>query len=570
MNQHSKYTTLDQLLHDYRQDGVDSEGEFTLNPIRARELLEQFQLPEPAHYAVHMVSFLIGAGAKGIYASSSRDQIRYEAAGAEMEFSTLKSPFSVLLQSGAKPHLSELALALNTILGQPESTVEIFFGEWRAVYTQNDIQVEDAPNTELLTIVVHARFGPKGEDRELRFIQEAFRWAVIPIAVNGKRIHQALQSHQDEGLEIHLQNREYPLILGNNVGHRVEKQVKANFSALIRIGRHKPGLRIVFLGRDYSKPLPWKYQVPGWQVEVTINTDCLKKDLSQQDILENDKFKNLLAAVRAQLEWATAYILLQQPPPKTAEPLVDDLLEQMYKSGRTDDVLQYQVKLVQVLGLNNDNWTKGKAMLRLAMIQDARGTADASQKRMALELLEGEQNSDPVEPHWTILKAKMAFAAASHELVKDVNKFLNRSRVPLALREHCYRWLIREGQQDPRLLACYRVDLARQVFETGRPAEALAELDAASRFPEGDFLKESTEYSLKAAQLRGEIAAQAGQMEKALKHIGEYLNGLRDNYGQYSLKLGTPLEQLALILDHLGQKKQAAEYRAWSKRLYEA
>ncbi len=566
----AKYATLDQLLHEYRQNGVDSEGQFTLNPVRARELLEQFQLPEPSYYALHLVSFLIGAGARAVSIFSSKGQIRYEAPGAQLDTDTLKSPFSVLLKSGASAHLSELALALNTVLGQPNTRVEVSYGKSLATYTSEEIRVVGIAPTEPPTIQVKARFGKPGADRELELIREAFRWTTVPIRINGQGIPIAGYTHQEEGLELHLQNSKYPLLLGNKVEHRVTKPVTANFSALIRVGRHRPGLRLVFLGRDYGKPLPWDLQVPGWQVEVTVNTDSLKKDLSQQDILENELYKNLLAALRNQLEWATAFLLTQLPPPDSAEPLVDDLVEGMFQAGQVDQAFAYQSRLVQSLGLIQDKQKKGKAIFRLALMQERRGEADASQQRLGLELLRAAQSHDPIEPDWTILKARMAFQSPSVELVQAVNRFLTGRSVPLAAKEHCYRWLLKNGQRDPRETVVYRVELSRQIFETGRPAEALSELETAYSGEEGKALSENVDLGLRAARLRGEIAAQMGQMESSLKYLGIYLNGLREQHGQYSLQLGTTLEQLALILDHLGQGKQADEYRAWSKRLYQA
>ena len=566
----AKYATLDQLLHEYKQNGVDSEGQFTLNPIRARELLEQFQLPEPSHYALHLVSFLIGAGARGVSIFSSKGQIRYEAPGAQLDIDTLKSPFSVLLKSGASAHLSELALALNTVLGQPNTRVEVSYGKSLATYTSEEIRVVGIAPTELLTIQVKARFGKAGADRELELIREAFRWTTLPIRINGQGIPIAGYTHQDEGLELHLQNPDYPLLVGKNVEHRITKPIKANFSALIRVGRHKPGLRVISLGRDYGKPLPWNLQVPGWQVEVTVDTDTLKKDLSQQDLLENERYKNLLQALRNQLEWATAYLLTQLPPPDSAEPLVDDLVEGMFRAGQADQVFAYQSRLVQSLGLIPDKQKKGKAILRLALLQESRGEVEASQQRLGLELLRAAGSTDPTEPDWTILKARMAFQPPSLELVQSVNRFLSGSAVPLAAKEHCYRWLLKNGQRDPREMVVYRVELSRQIFETGRPAEALQQLETAYSDEEGKALAENVDLGLRAARLRGEIAAQMGQMESSLKYLGLYLNGMREKHGQYSLQLGTTLEQLALILEHLGQSKQADEYRAWSKRLYQA
>lgn len=52
-------------------------------------------------------------------------------------------------------------------------------------------------------------------------------------------------------------------------------------------------------------------------------------------------------------------------------------------------------------------------------------------------------------------------------------------------------------------------------------------------------------------------------------HFWPVLSLQREEYGQYSLKLGLTLTQMSTLLEHLGKTEQAKEYREWSRRLHE-
>ncbi|MCA9795794.1 MAG: hypothetical protein KC910_28500, partial [Candidatus Eremiobacteraeota bacterium] len=59
--------SIETMLGQYREAGsVDSEGRFTLDPRRARELLREFQLAQPEFYILHLLSYAVAAGADSI------------------------------------------------------------------------------------------------------------------------------------------------------------------------------------------------------------------------------------------------------------------------------------------------------------------------------------------------------------------------------------------------------------------------------------------------------------------------------------------------------------------------
>lgn len=563
MESGERYRSLEGLLEAHRLEGVDSEGQFTLNPARARELLEQFQLPDPAHYAMHITSFLIGAGAGTIEISSYRSHLQFKAHGVSLDESTIRSPFSVLLRGRSEPRLAELALGLNTILGQKGGEVVFTLDSWKARYTSQSIEVTSIEPVDHLTLICKPRCG--GRDRELDLIDQAFRWSPVPITLNGVSVPEPRTRESARGLQIWLHNPEHPIAVSSNATNRLTKPVKAPFSALIQIGKFKPGFRIVCLGREYTRNLPWSFILPQWQVDITVASDRFSKDLSQQEILENELFHNLISSLRAQVEMATMLLLSHVPPLRGSEELVDDLVEHLFQSGQTEAAYAFQNRLCQQLSLGEASLEKGRAIYRLALMESSWNEEDSAKFELGTNILYNFRNIAPHEPDWSILKAEMAFSGSRLQDAK-VERMANRESTPLEVQESCYRWLVgRNPEFHIPARAWHRLRLANCLYKSGRLEEALSQLDQSEREAATSADEELLLYSI---ELKAKVASQAGHLEKALELFGRHLSILRQTHGQYDLRLGLTLRRLAALLNHAGQKKQARKYLAWSKRLH--
>ena len=107
------------------------------------------------------------------------------------------------------------------------------------------------------------------------------------------------------------------------------------------------------------------------------------------------------------------------------------------------------------------------------------------------------------------------------------------------------------------------------MYSYGRDADALAELDQThlEKNDETGLVHKPLDYA-KVLELRAEIAASQGQVEKSLEYFGQHLNLCRETHGQYSLELGLTLERMSVLLESVGRDRQAKEYRAWARRLY--
>lgn len=567
MNPGLEYNTFDELLDNLRREGVESEGVFTLNPARARELLKQFQLPDPALYALHITSFLVGAGATRIEIDREGSSLRFRAAGAHIEDQDLKSPFSVLLSSSAPLHLRELAFGLNALLGQKKAEAQVSFGPVLAIYKPDRIEVTDCPQLDHLTILAKAKFKKRPGKSEIELLRDSFRLCHIPIAIDGEEISSPELSKPHDGLEVHLANDNYPLQLSSAEQRRIVKPMKAPFSALLHVNRHRSALRIVHLGRSYAMPLPWSVDLPGWQVDVVVNSHRFQKDLSQQTILADKLYENLTTSLRVQLDRALELLLSVVPPMTGCQDLADDVVAVWFQKD-PQRALAYQQKLVAELGLKNDSLEKGRALYRLSLMQLSSGgpTGEAA-KRHGWNILSSLNSPLGHEPEWSLLSAELDYSPRSHQLSLRCREFVDRSQLPTYMKEKCCRWLVNDHQMSPTLRAWYCTELAQTLLLQERFQEAKAAVQQSLTFKALPGFQSSDQFEIFLARTRGELAVALGQLEEAVQAFGQQLTVLSSRNGQHSLTLGLTLERLSLLLNQLGKKKQAREYQAWSRRL---
>jgi len=532
------------------------------------QTLDQLQLSEPAEYLLHLVSFLVGAGAEKIEVFSSRSALRVEATGVEVDPKTVNNPFSVLLKSGHEPHLSEFALGLNTLLGLKSGRADLRVGELKARYTSQLVEVENVGEVARgLILVTGPRVG--GGERELELLTREFRWSPIPVKVNGQSLPGPQVRASRSALEVFLHNPEYPLTVGEARCKRITKLVHAGFSALVRVAHlRRSCFRVIHLGRCYEQALPWEFFLPGWEVDVTVNSDRFQKDLSQQNILAKDVYLNLADSLRQQLELAVDSLLTEFPPAAGSEELVNDLIDMIYSRGEREVAIQLQGRLRQSLALTDRGLEKGRAQLRYALMKKNGGAEEAAREiSLAVEMLSDKAAGDPLEPEWSILKGNMTFAVPDNGLLNQVRAQILIQDLPDHIKEMCLRWLLRHDDQ-PIFRGNHRINLARLCFDCGRLAEAEKLI-----FPEEPRAKDDLEaaappWHSKELELKGELLARKGMVDKSVEMFARHLSLLRQEHGQYSLNLGLTLERLSTLLEFLGQKARAREYRSWSRRLH--
>lgn len=517
-------------------------------------MLEQFQLPEPAYAALHLVSFLIGAGASGVTVERQGNGLVYFAQDAHITPEAMASPFSALLRSRVEPYLSELALGLNAILGQ-KSSVELSCAGKTTLYSPDQVATLDGKVEGGLSLKVSS-----GGERELDLIAEHFELSPVPIKVRGKSIAKT-EAWSPVTLQVSLENSRYPLDALPSAPVHVRKATRANFSAVLRVGREASGVCVLHLGRLYRAVLPWTFALRGWQVEIVLNTDRLQKDLTQQTLRENETSKNIFATLRQQLEMSLQDLPLSVWQDAEAQELWDSAIELMAQT-QADEAVTRQSSLVRLLQTVPKGSQRANALLRLGLLQTMVQPGSGAENLHAAEAILAE--TDAWQAWRFPVKARMALSRPTPELEKSVEMLLKDPRATPEDRLDALRWLRERGSGGPDRRAVLTCELARQLHLLRRPRLALAELDAAELDAPFDQKVEGQRLEVRAAAL-----ADLGYHEKALESLGRLLAQQREEHGQYSLRLGLTLTRLAVLLEHLGKEKQAREYRAWSHRLYQ-
>lgn len=111
---------LENLLEGLRSEGTFvSQGNFTLDLVRAREKLKKFQLLDPYHYVLPLVSAAVLGGASTLHCRVGSSRFSMEFNGAPFTAEELEGMFSALLISSSvigRRRVAELAVGINAAL----------------------------------------------------------------------------------------------------------------------------------------------------------------------------------------------------------------------------------------------------------------------------------------------------------------------------------------------------------------------------------------------------------------------------------------------------------------------
>ncbi len=560
------FQTLEEFLDHHKGSGFDSSGQFTINPERARELLKNFQLPDPKQYLIHLVCFLMGARVSKIDIEMQSDHLLITSPDGLADPQALANPFAVLLRKSDEPYLKEFAIAVNTVLTHPDGRVRIHNGEIRADYSNEGIT--EATVEPIDGFVVRVTYPPslKNQGQHQIMLEEAFCLAPVPVCFSGNQVNQPLASC-DSGLEMMLGNQDLPLPLHEENLNRISRTHHAPFTALLRFEKMKAPPSILFLGRRYPCRLPWSFNLRDWHCRVLISLNQVNRDLSLQNILIDSRLTNLFEYLKIQMKASLDYLLQNGTPLEGAEEFLDDLAEELYQSGQIETVFTYQTKLCQNLRTARPSFTKGNAVYRLGCLQKRYGHADANfhldlGARLLDEAYPGSFRSD-----WAKLRAQMAFTPHEPRLRAEVQAFIVRPNLDLGVLERCLRWQdsSRWMRSEERLFLLLQI--ARVCKDRNKFAEAKALIAEIESSPDFRRVDADGVLTLTLLELDAEIAAEKGNLQLAVDLFGKHLELLRASCGQYHSSLGLTIKRLVFLLESLDQKDRAKEYRRWAKRL---
>ncbi|MFN8609669.1 MAG: tetratricopeptide repeat protein [Vulcanimicrobiota bacterium] len=512
------------LSHYLDQGEFDSHGRFTMDPLRARELLRQYVLPDPRHYAVSLVSFLVGMGAGSVSVQAFSDRLEIKATGLELPRELLGNPLEGLLSGRDHPVLRELALGMNAALGVANQIL-LRSGGFEGRYGQR-FEVSESPGEHTL-FVVQTR--PGGELEAL----SCFANCSVDIFVQGRKISAALDPPSDCFV---LELAGKGLALGDHPARHVLAH-PAPLQAACWLGQIPPRCSWVYLGRTYETALPWTPGDLGLQLWVAC--DHLDRDLSLQHLQQNERYQSVCEYLRAQLargldEVLELFLGGWQPP--QLRPVVLYALEHLAAGGQ----LELALELQRALGV------RGRTdQLRLDLLErrtvvsfEAEGT-ELIEAARAFQAIKGARHH--VSSHLLFRAGEAAYKAGDYA---QAARFFEPYLLP-----------------DPPRSEEVRAQHGHCLLLTGKLQEARHHLSRAIRAGgEHSWVTEALEDL-------ATVDAALGYPKEAFQTLHKVLSRRQALAGSRSSSLGLVLRKMAALSNQMGDSKGVDQYERWAASL---
>jgi hypothetical protein len=302
---------VDGLIEQLRSGGVlDGEGGFTLDREKAREKLRQFQLADPRSYVLLLVSAAVMRGATRIDVRIDADDLHlrfdrsFDAADLDALYTSL---FGAHDDASLRPR-QELALALNAAMALDPAYARVTSADERGVGVRLTVRPDDTdeletdvPGLEPGTHVhVKDRFRARtvvrffrnirGTIAEVQYLREKCVWSPVPITLDGRLLTE-MPSFPDA-----LAQTEVEVPGGRAWLALVDGDVRPSEVELVVAG--------VDLGRLELPEAPTRPRV-----RAVVQTNALRKDVSQTAVVRDRDHEAVLRAVRQGLFDLLAMVL---------------------------------------------------------------------------------------------------------------------------------------------------------------------------------------------------------------------------------------------------------------------
>lgn len=512
-------------LSQYLEQGeFDSPGRFTMDPARARELLREYALPNPRHYVLNLVSFLIGMGARVVNVEAQSDRLEIRGEGLVLARELLANPLEGLFSGRDHPALRELALGLNAALGVA-GTVRLRSGGHEGNYSKEFLLSEWAGEETVFTIECR----PAGE---LEALAGMFFDCPVEVWSQKRRISAPVTAPDScfvLELGASLSGAEHPA--------RHQRSHSAPLQASFWLG-DLPGLcRWIYLGRSYEMPMP--FQLDGLGLQMWIACAEIDRDLSLQSVLENERYQRICAYLgeqfRSGLDEALE-LFLGGWKPSQMRPVAVWALERAAAANQPALALELQ----QALGVQS----------RLDQLR-----LDLLQRRSPPEF-----EGTPAEI-WEAARAHLAIRGARHH---------STSRLLFRAGEHAYQ----QGDfaQAARCFGPYlSADPVRSEEVRAQHGDCLLRLGQfqEARHHLNRALKAGGEQAwvLRAMENLAAVDAALGCPKEASQMLLQVLSRRQAVVGSRSPELGLVLGKLVAVSRSLGDAKAATQYQKWSDSL---
>lgn len=495
-----------------------------MDPARARELLREYALPNPRHYVLNLVSFLIGMGAGRVSIQGLADRLEIRGEGVVLARELLANPLEGLFSARQHPALRELALGLNAALGVAPK-VRLRSGGYEGCYSREFV-LEERPAEDTLFLV---ECRPAGE---LEALAGVFFECPVMVLAQGQRVSAPIVAPEAC----------FVLELGSGLsGGEHPARHCLSHSAPLRasfwLGDLNGLCRWIYLGRGYETPLPFQLGALGMQMWV----DCAEfdRDLSLQSIVENERYQRICAYLRDQLtlglDQALERFLAGWRPAQMAAVVLWAL-----ERAAAANQLELALELQQALGVHN----------RLDQLR-----LDLLRRRSPPEF-----DGTPEEV-WQAARAHLAIKGARHH---------STSRLLFRAGEHAYqqRDFARAADcfgpylsADPVRSEEVRAQYGHCLLMQGQLQEARHHLNRALKGGGGQG------WVLRGMEHLAAVDAALGCPKEASQILLQVLSRRQALVGSRSPELGLVLRKLVALSSSLGDAKGVAQYQKWADSL---
>jgi hypothetical protein len=322
----------DELIARLAAEGeLDSTGSFTLDPAAAIEKLREFQLRDPTRFVLSWVraATLLGASRIDIEIDADDVWLRFdgELLGAA-DFETLWSSVVGRRGSARLRACRELALGINGAYTWEARAVEVRSGELQIAFDRSFAMTSSTATPSNSTQSIHAKrpigwdlvrrrmLDARGELPEELILAQACAFGSVPIYLEGKQLNPMPDERRDAWLRVAIDEDDRRGWLWLRPGERSQ-------------------LRVLVAGVEVALvELPFG----AGRVEALVDDPLLPLDLSQEKVVEAERWRALLDCV-SRARWGAWFILAtregwpQTPtPPSTPGPDPQALIADIFAS----------------------------------------------------------------------------------------------------------------------------------------------------------------------------------------------------------------------------------------------
>lgn len=520
-------------------------------------MLRHWQLAEPHHYVLSLVSALVGLGAQSIRIMATASELALAAEGVNLEPELLRHPLQALFQKDSTPAARELAMGINAALGLDRARVLLKSAGWQGEYQAAEFHVQEEPMLAQSGAILMVKRG--GDPRlEARALKEAFGYCPIPLWLGDQRISAALPEAPGAwNLELRSETGSPSLNL-EGLPIDLSWSHAGPVHALIQVGDVVESCHWIVMGRSYVTPLPWRPSPGGPGLRVWAACDLLDKDLSLGALVDNERYRRLADFLRS--------LFLRA---------VDRALEGLLAHHEAEGMERFRPLVVQALEASARAGQRELAReLQEALLSGERDGQSASYRlgRYRMSLLSPGLEADLSQPPrdslpelWESARATLAIRGMGHPMTRQLLWDCAEKAGGHG------RWELVVASLEPFLgencAAAVRARLGEALLQLGRWGEAEQQLRRA--VAAGELEAREREWLLRTREQLAQCQARLGQTREATHQLAEVLRQRQDLWGHRSSRLGPLLVKLIALCHELGEKATAAHYEQWLRQLDE-